>query len=263
VLIELIGGADFPADMMRSALRHGAQVVTANKAAIARHWDSLHACAEIGGGALRYSAAVGGGVPVLETIARLGGSVAAVEGVMNGTCNFLLSRLAEGWSFDEAVAKAQELGFAEADPSADVDGGDAADKLAILVRDAFGIALHPERIARDSLRDVSAAQVRAALERGELLKQVGRCRLLADGSIEASVRVVALPAAHPLAAPRNEENCFLVTDLAGRVHRIFGKGAGRWPTATSVFEDVMDAQRALLGRAGVADAPSAPLKLLA
>lgn len=263
LLVELLGGADFPADLMRSALRHGAQVVTANKAALAKHWDSLHACAELGGGALRYSAAVGGGAPVLEALERLRGSVVAVEGVMNGTCNFLLSRLAEGWNFDEAVAKAQALGFAEADPSADVDSHDAADKLSILVRDAFGIALLPERIAKDSLRDVSAGQLRSALERGEVLKQVGRCRLLPDGSIAAEVRVVALPAAHPLASTRNEENCFLVTDREGRVHEVFGKGAGRWPTAVAVFEDVMDAQRALLGRAGSADAKPAPLKLLA
>lgn len=263
LLIELLGGADFPADLMRSALRHGAQVVTANKAALAKHWDSLHACAELGGGALRYSAAVGGGAPVLEALERLRGSVVAVEGVMNGTCNFLLSRLAEGWTFDEAVAKAQALGFAEADPSADVDSHDAADKLSILVRDAFGVALLPERIAKDSLRDVGTEQLRSALGRGEVLKQVGRCRLLPDGGIAAEVRVVALPAAHPLAGTRNEENCFLVTDREGRVHEVFGKGAGRWPTATAVFEDVMDAQRALLGRAAASGAQPAPLKLLA
>ena len=86
---------------------------------------------------------------MLETLARLEGAVAAVEGVMNGTCNFLLSRLGEGWSFLDAVAKAQELGFAEADPAADVDGHDAADKLSILIREAFGVALLPERIAKD------------------------------------------------------------------------------------------------------------------
>jgi homoserine dehydrogenase len=251
VVVELLGGADLPADLMRSALRHGAQVVTANKAAVARHYDSLQACAETGGGALRYSAAVGGGAPIIETLQRLGGSVVAVEGVMNGTCNFLLSRLAEGWSFDDAVAKAQELGFAEADPSADVDGHDAAHKLSILVRDAFGVALAPDRIAKQSLREVTPLSAQAALARGQVLKQVGRCRLLADGSLEAEVRLEALDASHPLAGAKNEENRFLVTDLEGMVHEVFGKGAGRWPTATAVFADVMDAQRALLGRGEV------------
>jgi homoserine dehydrogenase len=249
LVIELLGGADLPADLMRGALRHGAQVVTANKAALARHYDSLHACAEVGGGALRFSAAVGGGAPILETLSRLGGSVVAVEGVMNGTCNFLLSRLGDGWTLQEAVAKAQELGFAEADPSADVDGHDAADKLSVLVREAFGAALAPERIARQTLRRVTPDMARAALERGRRLKQVGRCRRLADGSLEAEVVLEALDASHPLAGAKDEENRFRVTDADGMVHEVFGKGAGRWPTATAVFADVMDAQRALLGRA--------------
>ncbi|PSJ36738.1 homoserine dehydrogenase [Allosphingosinicella deserti] len=265
LVVELLGGADHPAELMLAALHDGAQVVTANKAAVAKHYDSLHACAEAGGGAIRYSAAVGGGAPILETLARLEGDVVAVEGVMNGTCNYLLSRLAEGWTFDDAVRQAQELGYAEADPAADVDSHDAADKLSVLIREAFGVALLPDRIAKESLRDVTPEAAQAALARGEVLKQVGRCRLLEDGSIAAEVRVVALPAAHPLAGARNEENRFLVTDTSGKVHEVFGKGAGRWPTATAVFADVMDAQRALLGRVAQAATPTqaAPLKLLA
>ena len=263
IVVEVLGGADFPADVMRSALLSGAQVVTANKAAVARHYDSLRACADAGGGELRFSAAVGGGAPVLELLARLSGDVVAVEGVMNGTCNYLLSRLAEGWSFDEAVLKAQELGFAEADPAADVDGHDAADKLSILIREAFGVALLPERISKQSLRDVTPEAARAAAARGEVLKQVGRCRLLADGGIEAAVEIVSLPAAHPLAQVRNEENHFVVVDSSGLFHHVPGKGAGRWPTATSVFADVMDAQRALLGRAGRAPLEQAPMLMRA
>jgi len=248
LVIELLGGADYPAELMHAALRDGAQVVTANKAAVARHYDSLHACAEAGGGALLCSAAVGGGAPILETLRRLGGAVVAVEGVMNGTCNYLLSRLGEGWSFEEAVGKAQELGYAEADPSADVDSHDAAAKLSILVREAFGVPLPPERIARQSLRGVTPEAAQAALVRGQALKQVGRCWLLPDGSLRAEIVLEALDRSHPLAGAQNEENRFLVTDAEGMVHRVFGKGAGRWPTATAVFADVMDAQRALLGR---------------
>jgi homoserine dehydrogenase len=261
LVVELLGGADDPADLMRAALRQGAQVVTANKAALAKHYDSLHACADAGGGSLRYSAAVGGGAPVLETLQRLSGSVVAVEGVMNGTCNFLLSRLGEGWSFDEAVAKAQELGYAEADPSADVDSHDAVAKLSILVREAFGVPLPPERIARQSLRSVTPEAAQAALAGDQALKQVGRCRLLPDGSLEAEVVLEALDLSHPLAGARNEENRFLVTDADGMVHEVFGKGAGRWPTATAVFADVMDAQRALLGLSEPAAAE--PLRLSA
>lgn len=260
IVVELLGSADRPADLMRSALLGGAQVVTANKAAVAKHWESLQACAVRGGGTLRYSAAVGGGAPILEALRRLEGSVAAVEGVMNGTCNYLLGRLAEGWSLDDAVARAQALGFAEADPAADVDGHDAADKLSILVRETFGVALLPERIAKHSLRDLVPEAAREAAERGEILKQVASCRLLADGSLEAEVRLVPLPARHLLASAVDEENRFLVTDSSGMVHSIFGKGAGRWPSATAVFADVMDAQRALLGREQVNREIQGPVK---
>ncbi|MGZ8337765.1 MAG: amino acid kinase family protein, partial [Allosphingosinicella sp.] len=173
LVIELLGGADHPADVMCAVLRRGAHVVTANKAAVARHYDALHACAEAGGVTLSYSATVGGGVPVLETLDRLGadGAVLGIEGVMNGTANYLLSRLGEGWDFDAAVAKAQELGFAEADPAADVDGHDAADKLSLLIREAFGVAVPPGRIFKQSLRDVRPGEPQAALARGEVLKQ--------------------------------------------------------------------------------------------
>jgi homoserine dehydrogenase len=261
IVVELLGGPDDPADLMRSALRNGAHVVTANKAALAKHYDSLYACAEAGGGSLRCSASVGGGAPVLEALQRLSGSVVAVEGVMNGTCNYLLSRLGEGWSFHEAVAKAQELGYAEADPSADVDSHDAAAKLSILVREAFGVPMPPERIAKQSLRQVTPRAAQAALSRGQVLKQVGRCRLLADGSLQAEIVLEALDLSHPLAGARNEENRFLLTDAEGRVHEVFGKGAGRWPTATAVFADVMDAQRAVLGLSELAAAE--PLRLSA
>jgi homoserine dehydrogenase len=248
ILIELVGGVDLAPKAMHHALLQGSQVVTANKAAVAKHWDSLHASAARHGGALRFTGAVGGGAPVLETLRRLEGWVVSVEGVMNGTCNYLLSRLSEGWSFEKALRKAQELGFAEADPSADVEGHDAADKLSILVREAFKVSLHPKWIEKESLRDLAPKAAFEALERGEVLKQVGRCRVRPDGSVEAEVRIMSLPRSHPLALTQNEENRFLITDVDGKVHDVFGKGAGRWPTTTAVFADVMDAQRALLGR---------------
>jgi homoserine dehydrogenase len=252
IVVELLGGVDVASQAMHHALMQGAQVVTANKAAVARHWDSLHASAARHGGAVRFSGAVGGGAPVLEALRRLKSEVVAVEGVMNGTCNYLLSRLADGWSLAQALSKAQELGFAEADPSADVDGHDAADKLSIIAREAFGVALMPKWIEKHSLRELVAEAAAEAFGRGEVLKQVGSCRLRPDGSVDAEVRIVSLPWSHPLAQTVNEENRFLVTDARGKVHDVFGKGAGRWPTATSVFADVMDAQRALLGRDRVA-----------
>lgn len=260
LLVEALGGADYPADIMCAALRRGVHVVTANKAALARHYDALHACAEAGAAGLAYSSAVGGGTPVLEAVERLRdeAGVASVAGVMNGTCNFLLGRLAEGDALDDAVAEAQARGFAEADPSADVDGHDAADKLALLARRAFGVVLPVDKIAKESVAAVDPAAVRASAAGGKVLKQVGRCALLPDGSVEASVRIEALAADHPLAGAHNEENRFLVRCNDGKVHAVHGKGAGRWPTAASVFADVMDLQRRL-----ASEARDAPLRLSA
>ena len=256
ILIELVGGVDLAAEAMHRALAGGAQVVTGNKAALARHWDSLHAAAARHGGALRYSAAVGGGTPIVETLRRLEGEVVALEGVMNGTCNYLLDRLAAGCDFAAAVAEAQALGFAEADPSADVDGHDAADKLSILIREAFGVALLPHSIARQSLRDLAPGAAAAARAAGQVLKQVGRCRRHPDGRVEAAVELVILPADHSLAGARNEDNRFLVHRIDGKVDQVFGKGAGRWPTATAIFADVLDARGAVLAARAQAPPPT-------
>jgi homoserine dehydrogenase len=182
-------------------------------------------------------------VPVLEAVGRLRGELRSIQGVMNGTSNFLLGKLGEGSDFAHAVAEAQVLGFAEADPSADVDGDDAAAKLSILIRLAFGVSLPPDLIPKQSLRDLPDGAAAAALANNRVLKQVGRCEMRDDGSIHAEVSLCELPADHPLSAPRNEENCFLLGRADGGVHILHGKGAGRWPTAASVMADVMDIQR--------------------
>ena len=246
IVVETMGGAHEFADALCDALRSGIHVVTANKAVVAAHYDALHANAAKGNARLLYSGAVGGGAPVLEAVGRLAEApgIVALEGVVNGTVNFLLARLANGWSFEKAIAKAQELGFAEADPSSDVEGHDAAYKLSLLVRDAMGIAVPAGDIEKQSLDTVSAESILAALARGEVLKQVSRARLLPDGKVETSVRIESLPAGHPLAKVTNTENSVLITAADGSVHEVHGHGAGRWPTAASVMADVMDLQRA-------------------
>ena len=258
IVVELMGGPDFAFDMLTAALRRGAGVVTANKALVAQHYDALHAAARSEGAQLVYSAAVGGGVPVLEAIARIRPQgLATIEAVLNGTANFILTRLEQGCPFDDAVHEAQALGFAEADPSADLDGHDAAQKLSLLVRDGFGAGPAPGQVVRESLRSVSAADAQAALARGEVLKQVSRCTRSADGEFVAEVRIESLPQDHPLARARGEENAFLLATADGRRHALHGKGAGRWPTAASVFADIMDLQRASLGRNAAARRMSA------
>jgi len=246
IVVETMGGAHEFADALCDALRSGIHVVTANKAVVAAHYDALHANAAKGNARLLYSGAVGGGAPVLEAVGRLAKEPGIVElqGVVNGTVNFLLARLANGWSFEKALAKAQELGFAEADPSSDVGGLDAAYKLSLLVRDAMGVALPADGIEKQSLSTVTAEAILAALARGEVLKQVSRARLLGDGKVEASVRIESLSANHPLAKVTNTENSVLITAADGQVHEVHGHGAGRWPTAASVMADVMDLQRA-------------------
>jgi len=244
LLIELIGGVDEPARLMKKALLSGVDVVTANKAAVAAHYDGLHGAALSGGAQLCYAASVGGGAPVLETVAGLkSAGIRAIEGVMNGTGNFILDQLASGAAFDQAVSEAQRLGFAEADPRADVDGHDAADKLSVLIREAFGVSLPPGAIPKTPLSSVTPQIAVEAGMRGEVFKQIGRCELSPDGGVSARVNVEPVSANHPLAGARNEENRFLIRTDDGKIHVVCGKGAGRWPTAAAVFADIMDIQR--------------------
>ena len=164
---------------------------------------------------------------------------------MNGTCNFIFGQMQKGVRLAEAVSEAQRLGFAEADPSTDLDGLDAADKLSIIIRHAFGVTLAPDQIACESLNDLSAQRIKAVQEQGLVFKQVARCEVTADGRVEARVDIEALPPEHPFAGLVNEGNGFLIR-MPQRTVSVQGKGAGRWPTAEAVFADIMDIQRAYL-----------------
>ncbi len=245
LVIEALGGADAPGALMEQSLRRGAHVVTANKAAVAAHFERLAEAAAASGARFAYAAAVGGGAPALEAAERLRAEygLAGLQGVMNGTANFILSRLEQGADFDAAVKEAQALGFAEADPSADVDGHDAADKLALMARAAFGAALDPRDIPKQPLSRVTPQLARDALAQGKRFKQIGSLKLGRDGAIDARVEVRAVDLGHPLAGAANEENRFRFETRCGQVCAIYGKGAGRWPTAAAVFADVMDAAR--------------------
>jgi homoserine dehydrogenase len=215
VAVELLGGLDPATTVIEAALERGRRVVTANKAVVARRPD-LHA-------RVRCSASVGGVIPVLETVRRYGRSVTRIEGVLNGTCNFVLGRIASGASFDAAVRAAQEAGFAEADPSTDLHGWDAAHKAVVLAREAFGIDLDPAQVERDELRGAQPGTWRQVVE------------ITPDG---ASVRLRRIDRG-PFLSLVDADNCVCVTH-GGNVEVLRGKGAGRWPTTTSVVSDLLD-----------------------
>lgn len=244
LVVEMMGGVGEAGDLVESALLRGVDVVSANKSLVARKWPVLAKAAEASGAELRYSAAVGGGVPMLEALdrARQLGPVRKVEAVVNGTCNFVLGRLDAGDSLEEAVALAQERGFAEADPSADVDGLDAAEKLAVIIRHAFGVELAADAFPRQSLNDLPAAAVAEARRSGKHYKQISCCELDDEGLL-ASVSLVAVEADEFLAGAMAEQNRVRVTMVSGATLSLSGKGAGRWPTAEAVLADLLQVWR--------------------
>jgi len=240
VVIEAIGGVHEAGEALAQALCAGRHVVTANKAVIAARGPLLAALAEREGTTLSYSAAVGGVVPVLETLRGLREPVRSIEGVLNGTSNFVLDRLAGGASLEEAVAEAQSLGYAEADPGDDLSGLDAARKLTLLAREAFGLSLDPEEIERPGARAVGACR---PSDDGRVFRLVASLHADGEGGV-AKVALVPVDTTHPLARCRGADNAVAITLKSGRTIELSGRGAGRWPTAESVMGDLLQLWRA-------------------
>lgn len=240
LVIETIGGTGVALDAIRAALARGTSVVTANKAAIAVAGQELIALAEERGAALAFSAAVGGGTPAIESVAlaAIESPITEIVGVLNGTTNFVLGRVGGGESFGEAVRRAQAAGFAEQDPSRDLDGRDAGDKLCVLAREAWGITLDPREITREPLNEQTIARARQRLAPDQTLRHVARLRREPDGRVCASVRLEAVGRATTLGSVEREWNAIVIrTPGASRV--TIGRGAGRWPTAESVIADAL------------------------
>jgi homoserine dehydrogenase len=219
-------------------------VVTGNKEVIAKHGASLERIASANGVALEYSASVGGAVPAIELVTNLAArsDIDSIEGVLNGTCNYVLQRLAECGDFDEALFEAQKKGFAEADPTSDLSGRDSASKLAILVKHAFGITILPDDIPYRGIEGMDSETIREADARSRVIKLVAACRKTSEG-IHAEVCPLAIPIDHPLAGACGEENRILVKPKVGEAVLVHGKGAGRWPTSLSVVADLLDLHR--------------------
>jgi homoserine dehydrogenase len=244
VIVEAIGGR-FPAfDLIALALERGKHVVTANKAVVANDGAALrHKASEVGV-AFEYSAAVGGAAPFIESVRRLSGShgVRCVEGVVNGTTNFILDRVLKGESFPDAVAAAQVAGFAEADPTTDLDGTDPSHKLAILATEIVGSPVEPADIDRDSIVHLDPQRVRSAAACGCVLRLVARAHR-AGSQLSTTVRLQTLPKDHPLAGATNEWNRILIHTADGATTLVSGRGAGRWPTTEAVLADLFDVAR--------------------
>ena len=244
LVIELIGGIKRAAELTERALRLGRDVVSANKALLARDGHDLEALAADNGTKLRYSAAVGGVLPALETIRRAtaSGPLRGLSGVLNGTTNFVLDRMVAGESMSAAVQAAQEQGYAEAHPQTDLEGIDAAEKVILLARAAFDVNLPLHAIARKGLEGLNSKILRTAQEQGKAVRLVAECRRSSQ-RVEASVKPVELPLSHPLAQVNGAENRLLIQPEVGEPWMVSGTGAGRWPTTEAVIADLFDIRR--------------------
>jgi len=245
VVVEVMGGLEPARTLLLDAIAHGKHVVTANKQLIARHGPELFAAAGRAGVDLRLEASVGAGVPVIQMVKEslAANRILELTGILNGTTNYILTKMAEdGSEFGAALADAQRRGFAEADPTDDVEGHDAAAKLAILATIAFHTPVHADQVYREGIARVSAQDIEYAAELGYAVKLLAIAREH-DGRVEARVHPAFLPRAHPLAAIRNELNAVFVRgDRAGEV-MIVGRGAGGDPTASAVVADLVDVAR--------------------
>jgi homoserine dehydrogenase len=246
VVIELLGGIEPARTLISTALRLGKSVVTANKALLANDLTRLQRFTS-NNATLRHSAAVGGVLPVLETIsrARRYSPLHSILGVLNGTTNFILDELANGSDLSQAVVAAQENGYAERDPKLDLDGTDAAQKLVLLARAAFDVDLPLRSIEKSGIENLNADKIREARNSGRITRLVAECRRTSEGFV-ASVSPIELPLEHPLASVSGVENRLLIHSQTGKSWTISGRGAGRWPTTEAVLSDLFDLRRDLI-----------------
>lgn len=225
---------------VRWALEAGKHVSTTNKGPVALHADELRDLAAANGVSFQYEGAVMSGTPVLRFAAEqlAGLTVERVEGIFNGTSNFVLGRMQTGATLDEAVLEAQARGYAEADPSADIAGSDVRLKVAIVARDVFGAALPAHDIPTRGITDITSADIHAAREAGRVWKLIGSIERTSSGTVSATIEPRALPGDHPLAAISGATNAITyTTDLLGHV-TVIGPGAGRHETAFALLSDI-------------------------
>jgi homoserine dehydrogenase len=252
LVIEVIGGIEPARSLILTALEHGASVVTANKVLLAEDGATLFAAAEQAHADLYFEAAVAGAIPIIRPLREslVGDEITSVIGIVNGTTNFILDRMdADGAGFDEALAEAQELGYAEADPTADVEGFDAAAKAAILASLAFHSRVRAADVYREGITEVTTADVASAREIGCVVKLLAICQLSPTGpggqerTVSVRVHPAMIPRSHPLAGVGGAYNAiFVESQSAGRL-MFYGPGAGGSPTASAVLGDLVTVAR--------------------
>jgi homoserine dehydrogenase len=269
VAVELIGGIEPARSLVLAAMESGASVVSANKALLAEDGASLHAAADKHGVDLYYEAAVGGAIPLLRPLRESlsGDRIRRVLGIVNGTTNFILDKMdSSGTGFAEALEEAQALGYAEADPTADVEGFDAAAKAAILGAIAFHSPVVAADVHREGIAEVTSADIASARDMDAVVKFLAICELSDDErSVGVRVHPAMLPRSHPLASVRGAYNAvFVESDAAGRL-MFYGPGAGGAPTASAVLGDLVTVARNRLagalgpGASWYADRPVRPM----
>ncbi|MGB6742521.1 MAG: homoserine dehydrogenase [Terracidiphilus sp.] len=258
VIVELAGGLDPAGAWVRRALEAGKSVVTANKKLIAYHGVDLERLAEARGGHLKYGAAVAGGIPVIPGLEQglAGDRIERIEGILNGTCNFILSRMEQGAEYATVLADAQARGYAEADPTEDVGGFDARAKLAILMRLALRVQIDPEEIVPRPITSVTAVDFSYARDLGCTIRQVARAQRV-DGQLAATVGPMLVAQRSPLAWSQGTENMVIANGRYGGDVVFSGHGAGGHPTAVAVVSDLL----ALAHGSRRVEIPSAPAHL--
>ncbi|MEA2023902.1 MAG: homoserine dehydrogenase [Actinomycetota bacterium] len=254
LIVELMGGRDLAGDLVLAALEAGKPVVTANKELVASRGPELIAAAERSGVPFLFEAAVGGGIPIIRPLSETlaGEPIERVLGIINGTTNFILTRMAEeGADYADSLAEAQDLGYAEPDPTADVSGADAAAKAAILASLAFGTWVGLDDVYHEGIEGLSPIDLAFAADFGYAVKLIGIAER-AGGGVSARVHPVMIPVDHPLASIRGATNAIFIEGPSVGELLFAGPGAGGAPTATAVLGDVIDAARETLAGALVA-----------
>ncbi|MCL2111542.1 MAG: homoserine dehydrogenase [Clostridiales bacterium] len=248
IVVELIGGIEPATSFMASAMKGGKSVVSANKAAIAENYELLTETAASSGVGFRFEASVGGGIPLIGAITEhlCANEYTEMHGILNGTTNYILTKMSEqGLPYDDVLKEAQELGFAEADPTGDVKGEDVANKLSILMSLVFGKRVRPEDIPTRGITRITPEDFREAAENGCVIKLLASAFRAPDGTCECFVQPSWLNKTHPLAEVRNEYNALLIRGNAVDDLVFYGKGAGPFPTASAVLGDVIAIARRL------------------